>query len=270
MKFHRDYAIVKVDMLFEDEHELKGANGKKIVMMIAEQPERYVRNYGELISAPSKLSHSPWGFNKVGPPIYHRSNPNEVIYCDEVPITAKAGDKVYFHHNAVMDAFKRPETIIKETKTENGKEYWIRVLYTDIFCSVREGVIIPSGTWTLIEPDQESWDDILIPLPELDESGQPKTENVSKMGDDGIMQTVQKVVMKPKEQWLQKKVKPENKLLKGFVRYIGNPLIGEPVDLQSGDHILYRTHADFEVKIEGKIYLLIKQRYIEAKLKAVS
>ena len=268
MQFQKDYAIVKLDRLFEDEYELTGSNGKKLLLMIAEQPERYIRNYGTLINPPVKLSHTPWGFNKVGPPIYFNSNPNEVIYLDELPITAEAGDKVYFHHNAIMAAMKDRKCILKEEKQPDGKtEYWIKVLYSDIFCSVREGLIIPSGTWTLIEPDMESWDDILVPIIETDKDGQPVMQYEKKMGEDGIMKTISRPKFLPKEKWIQKKVRPDRKLLKGFVRFVGEPLKGEPADIKSGDHIMYRTHADFEVKIEGKTYLLIKQRYIEAFLR---
>ena len=114
--------------------------------------------------------------------------------------------------------------------------------------------MIPIGSWCLIEPEYESWESILRPTPVIGDDGKP------------LLKENGKPVLKPKDQWLQIKVAPEAKFLRGYVRAVGKPLKGETCEIAAGDHILYRRDADWMVKIEGEIYYCIRQRHIEAKI----
>ena len=269
MKFHSDYCVVRLPELLKEESKFKGTEGKKLLIDASYHPEKHVCNNGELLSVPNKLSQKvPFAMNAVGPPIYFQMCPDEVIWLDAVQITLKPGDKVYFHHNIIMWAM-RGEGMLKEEKKQDGtKEYFLKIRYDLIFCAVRYGKIFPNATWTLVEPDMEDWNDIFHPVPEIDEHGNQKMELKKHWNDELKLFIDMKVpVFKPKEQWIQTKTAPEAKYLKGFIRHIGEPLHGEILDLEVGDHIVYRRHADFEVEIEGKKYFLIKQRHIEAVIK---
>jgi co-chaperonin GroES (HSP10) len=112
---------------------------------------------------------------------------------------------------------------------------------------VREEKIIPIGGYVLIEPDLESWDDILKPV-----------RSTIKDKDGNF-------ILKPKDQWLQTKVRPDRKYLTGFVRHIGAPLKGDVNELEIGQKIYYRKHADWVQNIEGKEYYAIRQRHIVGK-----
>jgi len=267
MKFIYDYAVVKFDKLIRNESEVSGANGQKILLAMAKEMERYVHNEGTVVSVPDKLSDSKvFAFNRMGPPLYYRSSPQEVTWLDVVPMSIKAGDKVYCHHNAVMNALKDSEDVIlKEEYNKERKEttVWIKVLITDIFCAERKGKLFPNATWTLVKPDMETWEDILVPIPEIDPlTGQQKVELTKKMDKAGIMQTTPVPKWLPKEKWIQTKQAPEAKFLRGFIEAIGDPLIGDIKDLEKGDHIIFRNFVDFEVSIGGVKYYLMKQMNI--------
>lgn len=264
MRILTDYAIVKFEKLLEDEHKIKGQEGRKILLAVAQDPARNVRNYGELVSVPKKLSDKLiFAVNALGPPLYHRSSPNEVIYMNQVEIELEPGYRVYVHHNAIVNALRDPDLIIKEEKQDDDTtHYWVKVMYQDIFCAIVDGQYKMNATWTLVKPDFETWDDILKPIPEIDDDGNLVLETVKQPDENGVFQTIRRPKMKPKEQWLQLKVRPEAIYLRGFVEAVGKPLKNEPQDIHIGDHIIYRKNADFEVTIEGINYFLIKQRHI--------
>jgi co-chaperonin GroES (HSP10) len=266
MKFIYDHVVVKFDRMFNYETEIHGENGKMVMLAIAERPEMYVNNEGTVIGVPDKLSSDKvFAFNKMGPPLYYKSSPQEVVWLDEVPMDIEVGDKVYCHHNAVMNAMKDSEDVIlKEEFNQETKEtvVWLKVLVTDIFCSERNGELFPNATWVLVEPDMETWEDILVPIPEIDPLTGRQKIVITKKLINGIMKTIQEPKWIPKDKWIQTKQAPEAKLLKGFIHAVGDPLKGDERDLKKGDHIIFRNLADFEVEIGDKKYYLMKQRNI--------
>lgn len=271
MKFNKDFVVVKMECLFNEEVKFNGPEGQKLMIMTAQNPEHHVRNYGTVVSVPTKLSKRVFAMNAIGPPLYNNMSPNELIWLNQVPITVQKGDKVYMHHQAIMQTLKDETLILKEKRREDGGHtYWLKVLYSMIFCSVRDEEVIPNATWTLVRPDMETWDDIKHPVPELDDKGQPKFKTVSRMNQTTMMmENVKEPVLLPEDQWIIVKTRPESKLLLGFIEHVGENLIGEPNDLKKGDHIVYRQHADFRVNIDGQEYFLIKQRHIEGKVEEV-
>jgi co-chaperonin GroES (HSP10) len=70
--------------------------------------------------------------------------------------------------------------------------------------------------------------------------------------------------MKPKDQWLIAKMKPETRYLSGFVINVGTALKGDKPKFKRGDRILYRVDADWKQRIEGIDYFTIRQRHIMA------
>lgn len=123
--------------------------------------------------------------------------------------------------------------------TENGQDH------------VYEKEVQMIGSWVFIEPDMESWDDILIPVPEtiggrplLDENGQVK--------------------LKPKDQWLATKVQPTEKYLRGWIKYVGSPLHGDEATFSEGMYVFFRPKADTKTDFEGKPYFRMYQRNIVA------
>lgn len=112
--------------------------------------------------------------------------------------------------------------------------------------------ITPIGSWTLVEPDQEDWDDISIPIPEM-EYGLPKID--LKTG---------KPIMKPKDQWILKKAMPGNQYLKGWVRHCGTPLKGDKKEIFNGVYCMYRPNTDTSIEIEGTTYHRMLQSNIVA------
>lgn len=97
------------------------------------------------------------------------------------------------------------------------------------------------GSWTFIEPDVESWEDILVPVPET-LNGVPVLDHLGRK------------VMKPKDQWIQTKLYPQTSYLSGWVRYVGSPLIGNVKELEEGMYVHYRPGADTVCSFEGKDY----------------
>ncbi len=126
--------------------------------------------------------------------------------------------------------------------------YWFKCRMDNIICAVRDEKIIMIGGYTLIEPDVELWEDILIPT---------YTGLTDKEGNP---------IKRPKEFWIQTKLMPEAKYLKGFVRHIGSPLNGDVRECNPGDHIIYKKNADWTNLIEGVEYFVVRQRHIEGRL----
>jgi co-chaperonin GroES (HSP10) len=172
----------------------------------------------------------------------------KVFYSDEHPIMhrlsdiameVEVGDTIYFNWTALANGRN------KVTEDDEGWQYW-GIPYDSVYCAVRDGKIIPIGSWTLVDPDTETWDDILIP------TFYPKE-----------LTGGQKVV-RPKEQWFQTKIAPESNGLTGYVRHIGSPLKGKECLVSAGDRVVFRRGSKMERVIEGKTYWVIRQHRIMA------
>jgi co-chaperonin GroES (HSP10) len=244
----QNYIVFKTDQLFEDKCKAKGLNGRELVFDPGFDPQRHSRIYGEVISLPNFLSDFPMMQEHRGVPSYHESAPFSFKHLSDVQMELKVGDRIYFHFNTM-----KLGNIIQEEGLHPNKTFFMKVRYDQVICAVRKSVItqetsiIPIGGYTLIDPDFESWDDILVPT------------YSEILGKDGQRQ------LKPKELWIQRKVAPEYKYLKGFVRHVGTPLRGDELEIQSGQRIWYRVNADWMVKIEGKDYFVVRQRHIIGK-----
>lgn len=126
-------------------------------------------------------------------------------------------------------------------------------VYTDFLGQdhVYNKTIIPIGSYCLVEPDFETWEDISIPTPET-------INGQVLLGLDG------KPRMKPKDQWLVTKVMPGEKYLRGYVRHVSKPLKGDLPFLKQGMYVYMQKNADTKVTIEDVDYLRMRQRHIFA------
>jgi co-chaperonin GroES (HSP10) len=86
------------------------------------------------------------------------------MHVDRVHIDAdfqhnvQVGDKLYFNFNVVLDPDNRIE--------HEGEEYWI-VDYWNAIALVRNGEVLPVGSYILIDPIEEEVTSELLIIPEL-------------------------------------------------------------------------------------------------------
>lgn len=98
-----------------------------------------------------------WNVNSVGTVI---STPGRVIkdyYEDDFVTNVLPGDKLYFNFNVTLDL----ENLIEH----EGEEYWA-VDYYNAIAVVRDGKIIPVGSYILIEPQVEEITSSILIIPE--------------------------------------------------------------------------------------------------------
>jgi co-chaperonin GroES (HSP10) len=235
----QNFVVFKTYRLSNDDSKFKGVGGQSIMLDTTWDPKKHVNCSGEVVSVPRHLSQIPISQKHRGLPAYDSMSPYTYRYVSDIPMEIKVGDTIYFHFNTIV-----PNNKVKIDTVDGKKVYYFKVRVDQIICAVRDGKIIPVSSYTLIEPDKESWDDILKPV----------YSNIK--GPDG------KYLLKPKEQWIQTKIMPDKRYLLGFVRHVGSPMKGDTCDLVTGDKILYRRYADWTNKIEGQEYFAILQRHI--------
>jgi len=241
-KAYSNHVIFKTDVIFNDKATFKGVNGQDIVIQPGFDPARHVRCYGEVVSIPLHLSKHPVSQELRGSPPYSESSPFEYRHICDIEQEVKVSDRVYYHFNTIT-----MKNCVKIEGTHTNRVWYYKVSYDQIICAVRDGQIIPIASYVLCDPDMESWEDIFVPT---------KSGLKDKHGKD---------ILKPKDQWIQKKVKPEHKFLTAFVRHVGKPLKGDNLEFEVGQKIWYRRNADWMNKIEGRDYFVIRQRHITGK-----
>lgn len=241
LKPYQNHIIFKTPTLFNDKVKI---NGRQIILDPSFNPELHVRTYGEVVHVPSRMGNQPMPLQEsIGTPSYHEYAPVKFKLLSDIEPVVNVSDRIYVHFNTITQ-----RNIVKEEGEGDDKMYFIAVRYDNVICAVRDGRILMVGSYALVEPDMESYDEILIPTfyDIKDKEGNP--------------------MPKPKEFWIQKKVAPEAKFLKGFVRHIDKPLKGDVRECNPGDHIIYKRNADWKMTIEGAEYFAIRQRHIEGRL----
>lgn len=244
----QNYIVFKTDKLFENMVKYKGLNGRELVFDPSFDPQRHARLYGEVVSVPNFLTQSLMMQENRGLPAHHAYSPYEYKFLSDVQMEVKVGDRIYYHFNTIKTG-----NIVQEDGVHPHKTYYLKVRYDQVICAVRKSIItqetkiIPIGGYTLIDPDFEAWDDILVPT------------YSEILGGDGKKQ------LKPKDLWLQRKTAPEYKYLTGYVRNVGSPLEGDECEVEVGQKIWYRQNADWMVKIEERDYFVVRQRHIIGK-----
>jgi hypothetical protein len=239
---YQAFIIFKTDKLYEDEITV---NGQKLYFDSSFEPQKHVRIYGEVVNVPREMGNWPIPTQRhEGTPPYYDKRETNLVRIKDIEPVVMVGDRIYFHFNTLIG----PQNVVfVESLPDNKKMFYYRVRYDDVICAVRDGGIIMVGSYTLIEPDYETWEDILVPT---------YTMFKDKHG---------KFIPRPKEQWIQKKVEPGYRHLKGFVRHVGEPFKMDKREVNVGDHIVYKKNFNWEMEIEGKRYFAIRQRHIEGR-----
>ncbi len=242
MMSYQNYVIFKTDQMFNDKVSFKGADGKELVIDPSFDPQKHIRTYGEVVSLPLHLTKRPIMQEHQGTPAPTDGSPFEYRYLSDVKQELQVGDRIYFHFNTIT-----MRNCVKEEGTHPNRTWYFKVSYDQIICAVRDGNIIPIASYALVLPDYETWDDILHPT------------------YTNLKDAEGKFIPKPKDQWIQIKVKPEYHFLTAHVKYVGSGLANDKVEIEAGQKVWYRRNADWINMIEGVEYFAIRQRHIIGK-----
>lgn len=103
MKIFRDFVIVRVPSVFQDETRYKGLNGLQIMVNVFHDPQRHVRCSAEVMAVPQYLSRFPVISNPVGLPEYHDRRPRKpFLSMRDIEMDVRVGDRIYFHYNCLV------------------------------------------------------------------------------------------------------------------------------------------------------------------------
>lgn len=128
--------FVQVDKKFQDEIETDG--GLKLYKDTTWKPEENSTTYGTVTAVPIHV---------------------DTVHIDsDFQHNVQVGDKLYFNFNVVLD---NDNLIVHE-----GEEYWI-VDYWNAIALVRDGDVLPVGSYILIDPIEEELTSDLIIIPEM-------------------------------------------------------------------------------------------------------
>lgn len=282
----KDEVIVKCEQIFNTKVEI-GEKGE-LLTDPGFDPARSIRMWAEVVQVPTIMSPDrvilALGDNNIQRPSSSdfALDMTFVNYSD-LPTPAEIGDKAWFHWNALLgkenhlseDFYKiRYELLICVHKyyevMPNGQIWKINPFSdTKLFQIFDDSIFsdddhyfekdgrtfcrrtVMCNSYALCQPDTESWEDILHPVPELDASGRPLLDHLNQ------------VVMKPKSQWLQMKSEPQEKASLAFVEHIGEAIKGQTdLGLKKGDHILYYHKANWKVHIDNTLYFVVRQKFI--------
>jgi co-chaperonin GroES (HSP10) len=242
MMAYQNSVIVKTDKMFNDKVSFRGVGGREVVLDPSFDPQKHVRTYAEVVSVPLHLTKRPIMQEHRGTPAPTDGSPFEYRYLSDVKQEVKVGDRVYYHFNSLA-----MRNCVKEEGTHPNRIWYFKISYEQIICAVRDGKIIPIASYVLVLPDYETWDDILHPT------------------YTNLRDAEGKLIPKPKDQWIQTKVKPEYHFLTAHVKYVGSPLGKDTCEVQEGQKIWYRRNADWINMIEGVEYFAVRQRHIIGK-----
>lgn len=264
---YRDFLIIRTNALFNTFTGARGINGMPLDLSVPyfvldgqiigpadEQGRgigRHTKIFGEVVSVPKMLSHIKIHQDPQGLPSYITMPTFHYRWLDDIVPEVEVGDRIYFNYKVILHALTHNDFVKIEGEREN-KVYYIKVRYDKVYCAVRNGKIIPIQGYTFLDPAMETWESISVPTPVfingkalLDKNGQP--------------------VMKPKDQWMLKKLMPDYEYLRGYVRAVGTPLNRDKCELEVGDTVLYKQNRNWPQKVEGKDYFFVLQRDILGK-----
>lgn len=260
MKPYANFVEFEVSQLFTDKVKI---NGREIWFDPTFRPHEHIQKWGIVTQIPQRLSQMPIPTQITdGCPEYYEKVTRRYKYLSDIEPEVKVGDKIWFHHNTID--IPHLKNLLREEGEGEAKRYYFKVRYDQIICSVREiskeevdeelwdkenpdtkyNVIIPIGGWTLVQPDWESFDDILVPTYSdiLDGTGKP--------------------TLRPKSEWIQKKSVPGYRHLTGFMIHIGTPLQGDTCEMEPGDKVWYRNNGDWLLDIEGDQFFAIRMHHL--------
>ena len=181
--------------------------------------------------------------------LYFRVRYRSIFCMVEFEKTNKHSKDFTWYYEKHMNRMEVPLSVNDDDEEQNAK-HEVRYEYQG---SIYKKNITMIGSWTLVKPDEETWEDISEPVMEM-EFGLPVIDPIT-----------QKVKFKPKSEWILKKMMPTNKYLFGTVQHVGKPLNGDILEVEPGLYVMYRPSTDTEVEIEGDTYHRMIQSNISAK-----
>lgn len=256
------HVLIKTDSVHETKIDVIGENGQRLITDVTYLPQQRTRVYGTVIQLPVEMGMGVVSMSSPGMPGYgairiykdhDMDSPSHAFYkiggttkykfmCDIAP-EVEEGDLIYFR----WPVLNKKENLIAKTRSEPF-EFIFKVPYDQIICVVRNGKIIPIGTHVLVDPEMETFKEILVPT------------YYDTPGADG------KPVERPESEWIMKKAFPENKQKQGVVAHVGKPFLGEVAYIKEGMRVILKLNIKNLYTIEGKKYIVIPQDKILAKI----
>ncbi len=259
MQILHDYYLVAVDQLFESNTTPYGIITSNTAIIHPEQEDRgeFKRRFGVVMEVPVAFSDNPVSMEDPGSPA-----PRKFVGHDWIELMRTIGHKDYDHKRYYPSTFEmyKPITckdVSKKVNVVEGEKIYFdekatetdrymgmyegKLLYSirvdEIICCIRKTPtnkhkIFMQGGWLLLEPDMENWEEITIPI-------------------EG----------KNKDQWLQAKIAPEGRWLRGIVRATNGR-----DDLKGGDKVVFVRDADAPITVEGKEYTVMMHDEVLAKV----
>jgi co-chaperonin GroES (HSP10) len=223
MKAGVNQVIVRVKKTRNDEIIL-GLGTSNPLILIKDtdfEPEKNAVIHGEVVSIPKKLSAMEVTREYDGFPTRNV----KTLRYNALPIEVEVNDRVYFHFHSLDDQ----SLLVKE----DGWLYFT-VQYDQIFCSVRNGVIVPIAGYILVDPYfGNDVEEVSVP-------GMPSIR--AKISASGII--------------YDRADKP--RYLEGVVRYVSKYIDFVGISVMPGERVFYTTESDFENEIEGRNYYVMK------------
>jgi co-chaperonin GroES (HSP10) len=206
-----NHVVVKVDQSLDDTYTYKTLT---VDIDPEFNPTQYARIYGTVVAVPQGSCYDE--------------------EQSEIKKEVEVGDKVYFHY------------LVTSSDTWNIYGNYYKVPYCWIFCSVRDSVIRPIGSWTLCEP---------IPEQELNQIEVDGIKIDAAVSQSGLITSLSK---KPSVDYAK-------------LRHIGSPLLNEtPLDIPVNSTVILAKNSNFVNRIENVDYYTVKQRYILGVWESVS
>lgn len=142
----------------------------------------------------------------------------------------RVGDLVYFHYLTTSD----------ESNCIYGNYY--RVPYCWIFCTIRDGFILPVGGWTLCDQVvEEKFDEVEVDGAKIS----------AVLSESGLVVSLNK----------------KSSVKYATLAHIGKPFVGvDELGIKSGDKIILAKNSNFVNKIEGIDYYTVRQEDILGKV----
>lgn len=256
------YVLIKTDSIHEVGVNVVGKDGQQLITDVTYLPQQRTRVYGTVIQLPVQMGMGVISMSMPGVPGYgairtynnhDMEQPHPAFYkiggttkykfMSDIFPEVELNDKIYFKWRALSSK----QNLIASSKGE-PKEFIFKVSYDQIICIVRGEKIIPVGSYVLVDPEMETFKEILSPT------------FYPTPGPDG------KPVARPESEWIMKKLFPENKPKHGMVMHIGKPLRGEFCEIQRGMRVLLKLNLKNLYTIEGNKYIVVRQDKILAKL----
>lgn len=256
------YVLIKTDSVFEDVTDHTGIDGRPIMADVTFDRAKRVRIYGTVIQTPVSMGsypiiQIPSGYPGYGAirmykdhemddphiAMYRIGSVNKYKLMSDIAQEVMIGDKIYFKWRVMYGK----QNMLAKSHGDNP-EYIFKVPYDHIFCSVREGEIIPIGSHVLIDPQLENIEDTLV-----------KTYYDFKDSNGNAVE-------RPKNEWIKTKPFPENKDRIGIVFRTGTPLKGDGNFLQNGMKVIYKNQLKNMIIIENRKFIVLRQNKILAKV----